>query len=123
MKRLHLLFVYNADAGLFSSVTDFVHKIISPATYNCSLCKLTYGNLAMKQQWKQFLENLPADKTFLHKNEFEKQYAQSFPLPSIFYLQENQPVELMNAAEINTCPSLEQLQEAVSNQVKTLLYD
>ena len=29
-----LIFVYNADSGLFSSLTDFAHKSISPSTCN-----------------------------------------------------------------------------------------
>ncbi len=40
-----LIFVYNADAGLFSLVSDFAHKIISSENYACK-------------------------KEFLHKDEF-----------------------------------------------------
>ncbi|MGI8952546.1 MAG: hypothetical protein ACR2FN_13295 [Chitinophagaceae bacterium] len=49
-----LIFVYNADADLFSTLTDFAHKILSPSTYQCKLCALTYGNISMKQEWKFF---------------------------------------------------------------------
>lgn len=38
-----LIFVYNAKSGLISAFGDMVHKIVSPATYPCSLCALTYG--------------------------------------------------------------------------------
>ena len=120
MKRLHLLFVYNANSDLFSSLTDFVHKIISPQTYNCSLCALTYGNVTMKQEWKNFLENLRAEKTFLHKDEFENQYKQLFDLPAIFQLNENGPVVLVSSDEISRCNSLGELMKALLHQIQLL---
>lgn len=120
MIPLHLLFVYNANSDLFSSVTDFVHKIISPQTYDCSLCALTYGNVAMKHEWKNFLKELPAEKTFFHKDEFEKQYKQSFDLPAIFYLKETRPVVLITSNEINRCTSLTELITALSNRIQLL---
>ena len=120
MMSLHLLFVYNANSDLFSSVTGFAHKIISPQTYNCSLCLLTYGNLTMKQEWKSFLAALPAEKTFLHKDEFESQYKQSFGLPAIFYLKENRPVVLMTSDEINRCTSLNELMTGLLQQIQLL---
>lgn len=30
---------------------DAAHKLISPATYSCSLCALTYGAVSMKRSW------------------------------------------------------------------------
>ncbi len=120
MKQLHLLFVYNTDAGLFASVTDLVHKIVSPQTYNCGLCKLTYGNLAMKHQWKNFLDTLPASKTFLHKNEFENQYDQPFQLPAVFYLEKGKPFLLLSASDIKVCTTLDELQNALLGKIKMI---
>jgi hypothetical protein len=120
MKPLHLLFVYNADGGLFGTVTDFVHKLVSPNTYNCHLCALTYGNFLMKQEWKTFLTQLPAEKMFLHKDEFEQQYHSSAALPAIFYLEENTPLPLLSAAEINACPDLEKLQMLLQQKIRAL---
>jgi hypothetical protein len=37
-----LLFVYNADAGLVTGLLDTLHKVLSPSTYSCSLCAITY---------------------------------------------------------------------------------
>jgi hypothetical protein len=44
MKTKSLLFVYNADSGVFNLVTDIAHKIFSPQTYACQLCCITHGN-------------------------------------------------------------------------------
>jgi hypothetical protein len=62
-----LLFVYNAKSDLFSTVTDFAHKILSQRSYQCQLCALTYGNFSIKQEWKSFIESLPMKTFFLHK--------------------------------------------------------
>ncbi len=48
MNKQLLIFVYNANSDLFSTVTDFAHKILSPSTYQCQLCALTYGNFSKK---------------------------------------------------------------------------
>ncbi|MBA3647638.1 MAG: hypothetical protein H0W62_03650 [Chitinophagales bacterium] len=65
-----LIFVYNVNSDLFSTVTDFVHKILSPSTYQCKLCALTYGNFSLKQEWKAFIESLLIETVFLCKDEF-----------------------------------------------------
>ena len=39
---MRLVFVYNANAGLVAGMLDSVHKVVSPATYPCSLCAVTY---------------------------------------------------------------------------------
>jgi hypothetical protein len=48
-----LLFVYNADGGLLPGLKDMFHKILSPGTYPCSLCAVTYGATAMRPEWKE----------------------------------------------------------------------
>ncbi len=120
MNSLHLLFVYNANSDLFSSVTDFVHKIISPKTYDCHLCLLIYGNLTMKQEWKSSIEKLPAEKTFLHKDAFQKQYGLPVALPAVFYLKEMVPVLLLSAEEIDACATLHELIAALHLKIEML---
>ncbi len=44
-----LVFVYNADSGLFNTVTGMAHKIFSPGTYECNLCALTYSTFGMRE--------------------------------------------------------------------------
>lgn len=55
-----LVFVYNADSGLFNTVTDIAHKIISPSTYSCQLCTLTHSYFSVKKDWTDFLAELDA---------------------------------------------------------------
>ncbi|MFD0799284.1 GTPase [Maribacter chungangensis] len=76
-----LVFIYNADSGLRNAIVDGAHKILSPATYRCSLCNLTHGVLSEKKVWQRFrsdLEGKGAKLEFLHKNEFGKVYRSKF---------------------------------------------
>ena len=66
-----LIFVYNADSGIFNSISDTANKIISPSTYRCNLCKITYGIVNEKDEWKSFISNLPYKINFLHKNKYD----------------------------------------------------
>src|SRR4051812_30644246 len=104
-----LLFVYNADSGLFSTVTDFAHKILSPSTYACRLCALTYGSFTIKQEWKSFIAGLPMPTIFLHKDEFEKQYNIQSPLPAVFIKGNGAITAIITQQEIESCQSLEAL--------------
>lgn len=81
-----LLFVYNANAGWLNGVLDMLHKTFSPATYPCSLCAVTYGARTMYPEWRAFLERLPAQAQFLHRDELRQQYPElaNEALPSIF---------------------------------------
>ncbi|HSJ78107.1 MAG TPA: hypothetical protein VK913_05170 [Erythrobacter sp.] len=64
-----LIFVYNADGGPLNALRDMVHKIVSPATYPCSLCALSYGPFAMRREWRTFLNSLSCAKLFLYRDE------------------------------------------------------
>ena len=37
-----IVFIYNAKSGTVNSLIDWAHKIVSPDTYECSLCSMTY---------------------------------------------------------------------------------
>jgi len=38
-----LLFVYNADGGALNGLRDIWHRVTSPSTCPCALCKVAYG--------------------------------------------------------------------------------
>lgn len=118
MDKQKLIFVYNANSDLFSTVTDFAHKIFSPATYGCGLCALTYGNFSMKQEWKTFIENLPFDTVFLHKDEFQKQYGSNVQLPAIFISVNNALSEIISRQELERCKTLDELKSLVSQKTQ-----
>lgn len=74
-----LIFVYNANSGKLNAWLDSAHKIVSPQTYSCKLCDLTYGIFKEHDDWVRFRESILTtypnlQLEFLHKDEFEKQY-------------------------------------------------
>lgn len=73
-----LIFIYNADSGLGNILLDGAHKILSPSTYECSLCSLTFGAFSEKSTWKKFMVASDMDMEFLHKDEFAKAYKSKF---------------------------------------------
>ncbi|MCW5520061.1 GTPase [Aureitalea sp. L0-47] len=69
-----VLFVYNANSGAASAVFDSMHKMLSPSTYDCKLCELTFGTFSEKRIWKKFRQHSNYEFRFLHKDEFLKRY-------------------------------------------------
>jgi hypothetical protein len=119
MKDRQLIFVYNANSGLFSTVSDFAHKILSRATYSCTLCALTYGNFSVKQEWKSFIQGLPVKSIFLHKDEFEKRFKIQVGLPAIFMATNSDIEKIIDKREIESSHSLEELKKLVVQKLET----
>lgn len=71
---MQLLFVYNANTGFMNQSLDWIHKVISPSTYSCSLCNLTHNAFGVKKDWCDFINQLNIETEVLHKNEFEAKY-------------------------------------------------
>ncbi|MDX1335126.1 MAG: hypothetical protein R3312_05025, partial [Gammaproteobacteria bacterium] len=88
MSQQKLLFVYNADSGLFNTLGDIGHKIFSPETYSCNLCAISHGYFSEKKEWRQFIESLPVSCEFLHRDEFLRIYPHiQSDLPAVFRLE------------------------------------
>ncbi|MGE0566517.1 MAG: hypothetical protein AB7O73_01095 [Bacteroidia bacterium] len=119
--KTKLLFVYNADGGLFSKVSDFAHKILSPSTYPCSLCALTYDNFGIKNEWAEFLSKLNVEQEFFHKDDFlkkHKHYETTFP--AIFLEKETTLQLLIPSAMIDACISLQDLEQIITAKLNSL---
>jgi hypothetical protein len=114
MGKPQLIFAYNSDKGLFGSLTDFAHKIISPATYQCQLCALTHGNFSMKSEWKSFMEMLPVKALFLYKNEFLKKYEISTSFPAVFIEKNGMLKTFLSTENIEQFKTLQELIDAIS---------
>jgi len=110
-----LVFVYNADSGLFNTMSDIAHKIFSPSTYNCQLCALTHSYFSAKDDWKAFLNTIDMPMVFLHKDEFLTKYQyHEIKLPAIFIEEGNELVLLINADALNQCNSLDELKTLIN---------
>ncbi len=112
-----LIFVYNADSGLFNSLTDLAHKMFSPQTYACNLCALTYSHFGMKNEWKEFLASLDMPMEFLHRDEFEARHGmKGMSLPAIFKKVDNELEVWIDADAINSCRTLEDLKQLITQK-------
>ena len=108
---MKLIFVYNADSGMVNTLMDIGHKAISPQTYQCNLCDLTFGLVRENKQWKKFRQESDTDMVFLHRDEFEEKYDQKFEYPVILK-QDDERDELkvmMSQAELNQIKTLDGL--------------
>jgi len=120
-KNTHkLIFVYNADSSVFSQISDAVKKVITPSKYECNLCMVTYGPISMKEEWREFLNALPFEKEFLHRDEFQKQYPElaGTKLPAIFISQNNTLSSLISAEEINKQRNVENLKKLLMTRIR-----
>ncbi len=114
MSGATLVFVYNADTGLFNAIADMAHKLFSPETYACNLCAITHSHLGMRREWQQFINGLKIPVEFLHRNEWRETYGPTrVPLPAIFikrpHNHQTEPELWLDAGAINACRTLPDL--------------
>ncbi len=112
---MKLVFVYNADSGIFNTLTDIAHKIVSPNTYQCNLCNLTHGYFKSHDEWIGFLKDLDAEIEFLHRDEFIKRYGENDEVdyPAIF-VNDNDTLKLWVDKEvINKMSTTNELMEMI----------
>ena len=114
-----IIFIYNASDDLLSVSFDFIHKIASPSTYQCSLCKVTYGNFSMHEEWESYIKTLPFKVEFLYKNnylEFHKDLiSKEFP---VAYKYDGESYEvLISQHEFDLCDNLNDLMDIINQKI------
>lgn len=124
MEGINLIFIYNANSGTLNGYLDIAHKIISPSTYQCSLCNLTHGTFKERSSWKTFRENAKYKMKFLHIDEFKSQYGSKFnnvhSYP-IVLIEEGYDLQLfISTEELNKLDKVEALMELVEKRVSKL---
>ena len=118
-KHSGLVFVYNADRGFYNLMADISHKMLSPTTYPCNLCALTHGAFSMRKEWREFLAKIKPPLTFMHRDEFRKEFKLEDDLPAI-YIQDLRTEELrpfIAAATLKTLTGLEDLKQMISEKL------
>ena len=106
-----LIFIYNAKSGFVNEILDFAHKIISPETYECNLCFITYGTFKIEARWSDYIQSLPFKSTFIYKDELSNKNMGNVNLPTIFFRNNTELVELISASEINNLTDFHKLIE------------
>ena len=99
---MKIIFVYNANSGFINSILDIGHKVISPHTYECNLCNMTYGVVSEREEWKRFRKS--------SKDEFEKKYKEKREYPIILKINEaNRLDELISKDDLNKMKNVNEL--------------
>jgi hypothetical protein len=121
VQRPRLVFVYNADSGLFNTMADIGHKIFSPGTYACDLCALTHGYFSERREWRTFVESLPIPCDFLHRDEFVRACPEQKDLtyPVVLLVDDNGQRICLSREELAACDSLDALKQAISGCLAT----
>jgi hypothetical protein len=123
-----LIFVYNARSGRLNNWLDTAHKVISPTTYTCRLCDLTYDVLKEKEEWLRFreseLDKSPGHKTeFLHKDEFEKEYRSKwlpkYEYPIILEITDHGLEVILNSTQMNQIETTTTLIEEIKKRLQS----
>jgi hypothetical protein len=105
-----LQFVYAVDGGVVAGLFDYVHKIVKPSTYPCSLCALTYGPTGKRGAWARALAELDLDAEFLHRDELVRLDGPDHPpLPAVFTVRDGARELLLSKADIDGCRDLDAL--------------
>lgn len=118
MSDTTIVFVYNAEEGFFNALSDTIHKVFSPETYQCSLCRFTYGLTGMVLPWKNYIDSLKERPVFLHRTEYKKAYPEFHAdLPIIFLDRDSAQTVLMTAQQIKECGDLETLIQRLSKRL------
>lgn len=116
-----LIFVYNADSGTVNALLDSVHKVVSPSTYNCNLCDITFGLVGEKKIWKEFRNSYPIEMDFLHRDEFKKDYASKFgykfEYPIVLGVTSGGLEVVVNTDELNSMKAPEELVTLLKDRV------
>ncbi|MGI9553249.1 MAG: GTPase [Aurantibacter sp.] len=117
-----LIFIYNADSGLRNLIIDGAHKILSPNTYECKLCEITFGAFTENNIWKKFRTESDLKMEFLHKDEFKGQYALKFryklTFPVILSESANGLVVFVKTEELNSLKDAEELIALIKERVQ-----
>ena len=123
-QEARLIFIYNADSGLRNALLDGAHKALSPNTYQCNLCDLTYGVFKERKAWKKFRQEMQWNMEFLHKDEFKKQYASKFghkfEFPIVLIALDDELQVFISVRELNELETMEALIDLINKRGKEI---
>ena len=113
-----LIFVYNADTGVWPWIEGMAQKLFAPERYPCSLCLLTYGRLMMHSDWRRFVFRLPLEKVFLHRDEAASKGLEAEWPAVLLDAGQGAPLVLVSAAELNAMQHRQALMAVLVERLK-----
>ena len=120
---MRLIFVYNANSGKGNTYLESLHKMVSPSSYNCSLCRLTYGIFSEKKQWKRFRKEAQLEMEFYHKDEFTKTFKSKwlpkYTFPIILLENQGELQIFLSSEKINEIENVQTLIEKIKKGLRS----
>lgn len=137
MTENKLIFVYNANSGIHNAILDSAHKIISPDTYACNLCDITYGTIKEDSVWRKYRKkNKKLSKAqdpkaiemeFLHKNQFIKRHdskeRDTYTYPIVLAVKNNYMEVFIHTEILDVVETSEELIELIEARKKKFFKD
>jgi hypothetical protein len=119
-----LVFVYNAEAGIVRGFMDSIHKIVSPSSYACDLCAITYGLTSMNRDWRVWLQELKIPTEFFHRAEFKKAWPEAnFELPVILMEEKKRLTPVIGAETLAEIKDVDQLIAVLEDRLAKVKHD
>lgn len=116
-----ILFVYNAKSGKLNALIDAGHKLLSPGTYPCDLCALTYSTFSENKKWKAFRTSVQLDMEFHHSDEFEALFPQhNFKYPVVIHQYDSSLKTLLSKEELKKIKTVDELIRHITTAVNYL---
>ena len=112
---MELIFCYNARSGLTNGLIDLVHKTISPSTYKCNLCFITY-TYKRRDLWKKFIEEFHIKISFIYKEHLHSLKLSKYDnqLPCCFLKEKGEYKVIITKEELNLYSNEKELIDAIS---------
>ena len=106
-----LIFIHNARSGVTNAFIDWAHKIISPNTYKCNLCSITYNNLGKEKKWSDFLKNVNVKSSFYYVDHLKGLdfVTDSIILPCIFIKKNDEYKLIIDSNDLNKLKNIDEL--------------
>tara|TARA_R110000868_G_scaffold327313_3_gene588307 strand:+ start:146 stop:520 length:375 start_codon:yes stop_codon:yes gene_type:complete len=116
-----LIFIYNANSGKRNALLDTVHKLVSPNTYDCNLCDITYGLFTENKAWQKFRRTSKLEMEFLHKdeylNKYKSKFSYKFTFPIVLAELTDSLSVFITTKELNEYKNVESLMQAIRERV------
>jgi len=111
MEGKELIFVYNLDSGLLTELMDYARKLVAPETYKCNLCKVTFNITNMKSEWEEYINSLPTEINFFHRDKFKEKYPDfaDASFPAVFIKDQSGMRMFITSEELNKPQSVAQM--------------
>lgn len=116
---MEIQFIYNAKSNVASSILDLAHKIISPETYQCNLCKITHGAFTESKKFKELKKKY--NITLWHIDEYEAKYFKEDSYPLIILRNEfGKELNRIDTETLNNLKTVDELEELIEKHNKDL---